>query len=247
MVPKTSSSSSIWPFRRPWFLYVSTIIFAVFYVIIFIDEAFPLPVIDFDQVCVILLFLFFVVGFVFSWFREKTAGYIFVIWYILEVFVGNFIWDDAAMVLILGFPLLPVGIFYLVYANRKNRDPRPAVHEQWKLFLNVSILSAVVIHFILMLWNLTSIVPERWISGPYMYLIMLFIVFLIAAAISRRNELIAGLLMVAYYIVIIYLIDVSIIDDIGPYGLVNFPVLILGILYLVYWIYIRPRKAVVNG
>ena len=53
--------------------------------------------------------------------------------------------------------------------------------------------------------------------------------------------------MVAYYIVIIYLIDVSIIDDIGPSGLVNFPVLILGILYLVYWIYLRPRKVVKDG
>ncbi len=121
MVPKTSSSSSIWPFKRPRLLYVSTIIFAVFYVIIFIDEAFPLPVIDLDQVCVILLFLFFVVGFVFSWFRERTAGYIFVLWYILEVLVGIFIWDDAGMVLVLGFPLLPMGIFYLVYARRKHR------------------------------------------------------------------------------------------------------------------------------
>jgi len=33
----------------------------------------------------------------------------------------HFIWDDAGMVLVLGFPLLPMGIFYLVYARRKSR------------------------------------------------------------------------------------------------------------------------------
>jgi hypothetical protein len=115
------SSSSIWPFKRPWVLYILILIFAVFYTIIFVDEAFPLPVINLGQLCVILLFLFFVIGFVFSWFREKTAGYIFVLWYILEVLVGTFIWDDAGMVLVLGFPLLPMGIFYLVYARRKSR------------------------------------------------------------------------------------------------------------------------------
>ncbi|MEE9461188.1 MAG: hypothetical protein V3V53_05115 [Bacteroidales bacterium] len=100
-------------------LYILTLIFAVFYTFIFVDEAFPLPVNNLDQLCVILLFLFFVIGFVFSWFREKTAGYIFILWYILEVLVGIFIWDDAGMVLVLGFPLLPIGIFYLVYARRK--------------------------------------------------------------------------------------------------------------------------------
>ena len=123
MEPKTSSDGSIWPFKRPWVLYVFTLIFAVFYTLIFIDEAFPLQVKNIDQLCLILLFLFFVIGFVFSWFRERTAGYIFILWYILEILAGIFIWDDAGMVLVLGFPLLPMGIFYLVYANRKNRDP----------------------------------------------------------------------------------------------------------------------------
>ncbi len=140
-----------------------------------------------------------------------------------------------------------MGIFYLVYANRKNRDPRPPPHEQWNLFLYMALLSAVLIHFILLLVNLTSMAPGRWISGPYLYLNILFIVFLVAAAISRRNEMVAGLLMVAYYLVIIYLIEVRIIDDIGPYGLILFPVLILGLLYLVYWIYLRPRKVVKGG
>ena len=247
MEPQSVSAGSIWPFKRPWVLYISTLIFAVFYTLIFIDEAVPLPVNNIDQLCVILLFLFFVIGFVFSWFRERTAGYIFVLWYILEVFVGNFIWEDAAMVLVLGFPLLPMGIFYLVYANRKNRDPRPPSHEQWKLFLNVALLSAVLIHFILLLVNFTSMAPERWISGPYLYLNILFIVFLTAAAISRRNELVAGLLMVAYYLVIIYLIEVRIIDEMGPYGLFLFTVVILGLLFLVFWIFLRPRKVVVDG
>jgi len=33
----------------------------------------------------------------------------------------------------------------------------------------------------------------------------------------------------------------------GPYGLFTFPVLVLGLLYLVYWIYSRTRKALGNG
>ncbi len=64
-------------------LHIATLIFAVFYTMIFIDEAFPLLVNNLGQLCVILLFLFFVIGFVFSWFRERTTGYIFILWYIL--------------------------------------------------------------------------------------------------------------------------------------------------------------------
>ena len=247
MKPQSVSAGSIWPFKRPWVLYVLTLIFAVFYTIIFIDEAFPLPLNYLDQLCVILLFLFFLIGFVFSWFREKTAGYIFVLWYILEVLVGIFIWEDAGMVLVLGFPLLPMGIFYLVYANRKNRDPRPPAFEQWKLFLKVAVMSAVLIHVIILLYNLTSMSPERWISRPYLHLNILFIVFVTAAAIARRNELVGGLIMVAYYLAIICFMEDHVVDDMEPYHMIMFPVLILGLLYLVYWIYIRPRKVVKDG
>ena len=126
MKPQSVSAGSIWPFKRPWVLYVSTLIFAVFYALIFIDEAFSLPVNNIDQLCVILLFLFFVIGFVFSW------------------------------------------------------------------------------------WN----------------------------------QLITGLLLVGYYMIIIYLLESKIINEMGPYGQFTFPVLVLGILYLVFWIYLRPRKVV---
>ena len=247
MEPQSVSAGSIWPFKRPWVLYISTLIFVVFYTLIFIDEAFPLPVDNIDQLCVILLFLFFVIGFVFSWFRERTAGYIFVLWYILEVFVGNFIWEDAAMVLVLGFPLLPMGIFYLVYANRKNRDPSPPIHEQWKLFLRQSILAGAAIHIIVITAIFLKLPPLDWLSGPYPYLILLFIIYLAAAAFSWWNELITGLLLVGYYIVIIYLLESGIIDEMGPFGQFTLPLLVLGLLYLVYRIYIRPRKAMVNG
>jgi len=214
---------------------------------IFIDEAFPLPVNNLSQLCVILLFLFFVIGLVFSWFRERTAGYIFILWYILEVLAGSLIWDDAGMVLVLGFPLLPMGIFYLLFANRKDRDPPAPAHEQWKLFLRHSILAGAAIHFIIITANFLKLPPLEWLSGPYPYLILVIIIYLLATVFSWWNELITGLLLTGYYIVIIYLLETKIIDEMGPYGLFTFPVLIMGLLYLVYWIYVRPRKAVVNG
>jgi len=247
MGPQSSSTGSIWPFKRPWLLYAFAVTFTVFYIIFIIDEAFPVKIEDFEDLSVILLFLFYVAGFILSWFREKTAGYMFISWFIIEVFLGNFVWEDAALVLILGFPLLPIGIFYVLYANKKGRDPRPSAHEQCILFLRLSILAGVAIHIIVVVADLLKLPPDRWVSGPYLYLNLLFIVFLAAAAFSRKNKLITGLLLVTYYLAIIYLMEVGIIDEIGPFEHLTFPVLVLGLLYLVYWIYIRPRKAVEDG
>lgn len=247
MGPQSPTTGSIWPFKRPWLLYAFAVTFTVFYIIFIIDEAFPIEIKDFGDLSVPLLFLFYIVAFIYSWFREKTAGYMFIAWYIIEVFLGNFIWEDAALVLILGFPALPMGIFYVLYANRKGRDPRPRAHEQWKLLLRLSILAGVAIHIIVVTGGLLKLPPDRWVSGPYLYLILLFIVFLAAAVFSRKNKLITGLLLVIYYLAIIYLTEVGIIDEMGPLVHVAFPVLILGLLYLVYWIYIRPRKAAEDG
>jgi hypothetical protein len=193
-----------------------------------------------DSVSVILLFLFYVAAFILSWFREKTAGYMFVLWYILMMTLAFYLWTAAGMTIILGFPVLPIGAFYVLYAFNKFKDPKPPKYQQWKLVLRVLMVGYAAIFISVILGDLNN---YDFLGVPYVYFPVLFIVFIAAFAFVWKNELIAGLLMVLWYFGIIAIAGYfpELPNEFGPMRLMGIPVLVQGILYLVYWNYVRPK------
>jgi len=86
------------PYRRPWLLWLCSVLFAVGYIALFIDELIPPPeTFNSDSLLGVLLLLIYLTGFILSWFREKTAGYIFIGWYLLMQLLGSFVWAEAGM------------------------------------------------------------------------------------------------------------------------------------------------------
>ena len=171
-----------------------------------------------------------------------TAGYLFISWYLFQVFVGNFFWNDDEMAMTLTFPVLLLGIFFLLYSNRENRDPQPSLKEQWRLFLRISIFSGLVIHIITVADNLFTLHPAEWIHGPYLSLHLLFIVYVVGFILSERHELVTGILLTAYYLAIIFLLQMNVFEGMAPYGILTFPVLALGLLYMLYAVKEKQKR-----
>ena len=203
---------------------------------------------DMEAITTFLLFLFYVAAFILSWFREKTAGYMFISWYVFMMALAIYVWNDAGMTIILGFPLLPIGVFYVLYAYRKDRDRPPEKHEQWKLVLRVLISAYAAIH-LSGLGDIDVSAITDMMSVPYLYLSILLLVFLVAFAFSWKNELIAGILLLIWYsgVVIIARSFHAIPNEVGPMILMGFPVLVQAVLYLVYWFKFRPEEMLLSA
>jgi hypothetical protein len=99
-----------------WTLRILGILAFIVYVLFLIDEKEPLfNNASFQNISVYLLFIFFLAGFLTLWLNELVSGILLIAWCGLEWCLGLWVWEDAAMVLILGFPVLIIGILVLIY------------------------------------------------------------------------------------------------------------------------------------
>lgn len=229
---------------RPLVLYVFSCLYALLYLLFIIGEGISFKTFNLESASVLSLFLFYLTAFVLSWFREKTAGYMFVSWYVLMMALAIHIWTDAGMTIIMGFPLLPIGAFYVLYAYKKSLDTPPEVYQQWSLVLRLLISAYAAIYIIGMVDNFTGITEPDFISEPYQYLTILLAIFLIGFGFSWKNELISGIILALWYLGILVLLRYfpGLPNKVGPMRLLGFPILVQGFLYILYWFIIRPEK-----
>ena len=99
---------------------------AFLYLIIFIEEITPPysePLIGVSMV--LYLFCVFLTGYYFTLKNDFFASGIFIIiWYVLMLLVGFFLWTDAGMVIGLGFPVFIFGILLLIEGIIKKYKPK---------------------------------------------------------------------------------------------------------------------------
>lgn len=105
-------------------LRILTTIAAILYVIIFIDEAFPpydpaTRESDFGIVMVVVLFIWFSIGYFYVWKNEKTAGFFLTSWWIALFFTAWLVWLYGNVTVVLGFPVFILGILLMIYARKK--------------------------------------------------------------------------------------------------------------------------------
>jgi hypothetical protein len=244
MATDSLSSKPYKGIAKPWVLYVFSCLFTVGYILFIIDEGVKIFPFNAETTTVSLLFFYYLAIFVLSWFREKTAGYLFISWYVIEMALVFYVWTEAGMVIVLGFPVLPIGVFYVLYGERKALGQKPSAREQWKLVLRSLMIGYAAIFIISMPDLLMSLPAGRQLDVPYIFFSLLSLIFITAFVFSFKQELLAGLLLVAFYIFEILLIHLypGLQREVGPFGWLTFPLLIQGFLYIAYWNFIRPRR-----
>ena len=93
------------------------------YLVIFVGEIIP-PFSEplFGIIMVYVLFFIFLIGYYFLWKNPRLSGIIVVFWYVLLLFLGFFVWTNAGMVIILGFPVGVLGVLLIVYSYRNRTN-----------------------------------------------------------------------------------------------------------------------------
>ncbi len=94
--------------------------YTLLYILVIIDDITGNLEIDFYStpgIILIILFLIYSVGFIFSWKKELIAGIIFIFWYVgvLYVFNTNFLIGDSGPWAYAGVVVLVQGVLYIIY------------------------------------------------------------------------------------------------------------------------------------
>lgn len=99
-----------------------TTTYTILYVLVIIDDITGNLEIDFygtSGIILIILFLIYSVGFIFSWRKPLIAGIIFIVWYVgvLYVFTTNLVIGDSGPWAFAGIVILLQGVFYINYSG----------------------------------------------------------------------------------------------------------------------------------
>lgn len=197
-----------------------------------------------QDISVLIAFLFFLCGFVVSWFNEKTGGYLLQGWVVLIWALGLFFWPDADMVMILAVPVLVIGVFLNRKAYLKTKEPLPDRQKDWKFTLQRFLHNYVFLYLLVVAADLTRGKCFDYLGMPYILFPLLLIFFIAGVALSYRKELIAGIIFLLWYIIVI--IGSALYFDFyntGPWFAFGVPVLLHGILYLVYHFKFKSKQA----
>ncbi len=93
---------------------------AIVYVILVIEElTHPIYNSVLGAIMIVLMFLFFLVGYLFLYKDEKISGWIFMVWYGILWVLALWVWSDAGMVLLFGTIIPILGAIILIKAYFK--------------------------------------------------------------------------------------------------------------------------------
>jgi hypothetical protein len=228
-------------------LQVLTAIYCVVYFIGFIIPFFTgeMSLTKLQDISVLIAFLFFLCGFVVSWFNEKIGGYLLQLWVIMIWALGLFYWPDADMVMILAVPVLIIGVFLNRKVYLKSAE---SVTKQmdWKYTLQLFLHNYVYLYLLVVVSDLTHSKHLDYLSIPFILFPILLIFFIAGVSLSYRKEFIAGIILLLWYaIVIIGSVSYFSFYNTGPWFVFGIPVLLHGILYLIYHFKIKTSQITV--
>ena len=188
-----------------------------------------------EAITTLLVFLVFVAGFVWSWYNEKIAGIILLVWNALVWICALYIWTDAGMVLVLAVPVLPLGVFFIQHWYQTTSEPQLSTQRQWKLVLQLLMANYTVLYLLAVIDDV--IAPDRldFITMPGVLMIVVFIIFALGFLLSWKWPLLAGLLCILWYVIVLFMtVQYFEFVDRGPAAFFGVVILLQGILYLLY-------------
>jgi hypothetical protein len=203
-----------------------TLAYAILIILFGIEDYFPL------KVCIPLLVLF-IVGFSFSWYNGVITGILFFLCNIgFWVAESLFIKKAGGFGMILGVPLLVLGVLYIVSEYKTRKESPPTKNQQWRIALRLLVANYTILYLIFIIKDYGK--PNLFI-WPGVILFGLLAIYLIGLLLSWKWELITGILFIIWYACLFIPVLQPIVYYIGPVKLFGLPILIQGILYLNYY------------
>jgi hypothetical protein len=218
-------------------LQILTSIYAVLYVAAVVSTFFetdltPLKVSDY---LFVVLFLMFLVGFIMSWTRKKTAGIIFMLW-VAGVWICDLcLWrgQDSGMPSMMAVPALIIGALLMLKWYNTTIAPMPSGQLKWKFVLRILLINYAVLYAIVIVSELTASIHRDYFSIPFIIFPFLLLVFILGFALSWKREFVAGIIFLFWSAFLIAgFIYSSVLYTSGPWLLFVIPILLQGLFYI---------------
>ena len=218
-------------------LQILTSIYAVLYFAAVVSAFFetdltPLKLSDY---LFVVLFLMFLVGFIMSWTRKKTAGIIFMLW-VAGVWIYDLcLWrgQDSGMPSMMAVPALIIGALLMIKWYNTTIASMPSGQLKWKFVLRILLINYAVLYAIVIISELTTALHHDYFSTPFIIFLLLLLVFILGFALSWKRELIAGIIFLLWSTFLIAgLIYSSELFTSGPWLLFVIPILLQGLFYI---------------
>lgn len=204
---------------------------------------------------IIIAFLIFLTGSIYSWINEKMGGIILCIWHFIVWSFSLLIWPDAGMVLVLIFPILLLATFLIRNSIMRTKSIYRSKSAMWSISLKTLLINYAAIYFLIVLTDILPVLfsfelPTRvddlhtWsLTSPLGIILMMnLILFVVALINSRKSEFIAGVLLIIWYAVVILLtLGYDVFANSGPWVIFGAALLLQGFLYVYYYYRIRNK------
>ncbi|MCY1720041.1 hypothetical protein OU798_06790 [Prolixibacteraceae bacterium Z1-6] len=204
-----------------------------------------------------LAFLLFTIGAFWCWYNERIGGYILLGWHLIIWCFAIFLWPDGEMTLVFAFPILIISALLIRNWHKININSYSDSIQQWKLVLRVLLINYVIIYCLVVFSDVaanilgiqlhsdaTSVNAWNFSQMETSILVFELLLFMLAAAFSLKSELVAGLLLVIWYVLLAIACNAyQRIGNSGPWTLFSIPIFAQGLLYIL--IYFRQKKQII--
>ena len=182
------------------------------------------------------LFILFIIGLSISWFNKIVTGIIFLLWnigmWILTLFI---IENPNGFGIVIGFPLLVLGVFFLLKGIEEKKKIPLKLIERWRTTLQLFITTYTVLYILVIIEAMTGNRDVDFYSYEGVILIALLLIYTAGFIFSWKKEFIAGIIFIFWCIGVIYIfIEKFPVSDDGPWMSAWLLILVQSILYFVY-------------
>jgi hypothetical protein len=189
----------------------------------------------------LVLFFIFITGFVLSWKRQELAGIILMacyvgIWILDNSIVGYQNDSDSGLPGLLLFPLLVIGVLFLLEWYKTYKKTVPSEQKQWRFILRVLLINYAVLYSILVLSELSDragVNQVDYTSIPFIINPLLLLLFIVGFIVSWKKEFFAGIIFLLWCAIFLFgIIAYPEILRSGPWKLSGIPILFQGAIYV---------------
>ena len=188
--------------------------------------------------------LIFMVGFAFSWRRQKIAGIILMVWnasiWIYDLYLFRV--QDWGMASSMAVPVMVIGALFLLQWYKTTKLTASSKKQQWKFILRVLLINYAVLYAIVVFSSLSVGESVDYFSLPFILFPLLLLVFIGGFAVSWKSEFYAGFILLFWYVILLFgTIAYSEFFSSGPWIMFGIPILLQGIFYLNQHYRYRPK------
>ena len=198
-----------------------SLVYLAFYLVLLIsgDLGGTYPNLNMEGIIVYSLFALFIIGLSISWFNKILTGIIFLLWNLGIWTLTLFIFENPnGFGIVLGFPLVVLGIFFLITGIEEKKKIPLKLIEKWKTILQLLITTYTVFYILVIIEGITGKRDIGFYSYEGIILIALLLIYTTGFIFSWKKELTAGIIFIFWSIGVVYIfIEKFAVSDDGPW------------------------------